>query len=72
MSNAKTAKWFGGFGSVLAGASVLFLKCPLCWLAMGTTAAATYWPALALPALAIVAFKLRHRAVCGNKSIVRR
>ncbi|MGZ3696998.1 MAG: hypothetical protein ACXWPM_03835 [Bdellovibrionota bacterium] len=60
MSSAKKVKWFGGLGSALAGSSVLFMKCPLCWLAMGTTAAATYWPVLALPALALVAFKLKN------------
>jgi hypothetical protein len=58
-------KILGGlFGSVAAWAGVLFMKCPLCWLAMGTATAASKWPYLLLPTAALVVFKLRSRAAC--------
>jgi hypothetical protein len=51
----------GGAGTLATGVSLLFVKCPLCYLAMGMAAAASFWPLLVvmlLPALAFVVIRM--------------
>lgn len=65
----KATGWATGAGAVSTCAGALFMKCPLCFLAMGTAVAATYWPILMLPAAGLAVFWLRRRAACGKQSI---
>ena len=66
-------KWLagGGLGTVSAGAGVLFMKCPLCWLAMGSATLAAWWPWLALPTVLLLVYRLGlpTRAACAKQSV---